>query len=65
MRTDRDLADAVFLADHPGWSWDDLQRAPADVVSLIREVDAERAATRAMLAGLQGGPGLAGAGPKV
>ena len=37
-----ELADALFLADHPGWSWSDLQTAPADLVNDIRAVDRAR-----------------------
>jgi hypothetical protein len=29
----------VFLLDHPGWSWRDLQDAPAEVVAIIRKYD--------------------------
>jgi len=43
-----ELADAVFLEDHPGWSWDELQRAPADVVELMRRVRRARARTVAL-----------------
>lgn len=39
INADRRLADALFLHRHPGWSWDDLQNAPADVVALMRLVD--------------------------
>lgn len=39
-----ELSDALFLADHPGWSWSDLQSAPADLVADIRAVDRARAA---------------------
>lgn len=39
VNADRRLADAIFLHRHPGWSWDDLQNAPSDVVALMRLLD--------------------------
>lgn len=32
---DPNLADALFLVDHPGWTWRALQETPADVIALI------------------------------
>jgi hypothetical protein len=39
-----ELADALFLADHPGWSWSDLQSAPVDVVADLKAVERARQA---------------------
>lgn len=39
---DPDLLDAMFLANHPGWSWRDLQDAPARVVAALKVIDQER-----------------------
>lgn len=33
------LADAYFIARH-GWTWDDLQGCPSDVVAMMRLIDA-------------------------
>ena len=30
------LADALFLLANPGWSWQDLQSAPDEVVQVLR-----------------------------
>lgn len=46
------LSDAWFLATHPGWSWDDLQRAPEDVISLVRQIDTARAEAAELRASL-------------
>ena len=43
MKPDPVLGDALFLVAHPGWSWRDLEEAPADVVALIRTHDLEQA----------------------
>ena len=37
-----DLADAFFLANHPGWSWRDLQEAPDDLIETMRLIHAAR-----------------------
>ncbi len=31
--------EVVFLHNHPGWSWRDLQETPDDVIELMRELD--------------------------
>ena len=41
--SDPDLLDAAFLANHPAWTWADLQATPARVIDALRLVDAERA----------------------
>ena len=41
-----DLSDAIFLADHTGWSWDDLQAAPADIVDIMRLLEEKRSEAR-------------------
>ena len=33
------VADAFFLVNHPGWTYDDLHAAPADVIAMIRLID--------------------------
>lgn len=40
---DRDVADAMFLTNHPGWTWADLQATPARVLAAIRLIDEGRA----------------------
>ena len=45
------LADALFLTRHPGWSWDDLQSAPSDVVRMMRLIDTVRAEVSDKLGG--------------
>ncbi len=47
IRADGDLADALFLHEHPGWSWRDLQDAPAVVVKHLRAIDAAVSARKA------------------
>ena len=37
------MADVVFLAEHPGWSWQQLQDAPDLIVAGIRLLDRKRA----------------------
>jgi hypothetical protein len=39
VKTDPALSDAVFLSTHPGWTWDALQGAPAEIVELMRMLD--------------------------
>jgi hypothetical protein len=44
---DDDLADAMFLHAHPGWTWRALQETPAQIVEYVRRIDyavAKRAA---------------------
>lgn len=41
--TDRDLADALWLVAHPGWSWRALQETPADVIELMNAAETMRA----------------------
>lgn len=31
--------DAVFLHKHPGWTWQAMQDAPADVIDLLTRMD--------------------------
>lgn len=38
------LVDAMFLREHPGWSPHDLAEADAELVGIIRLLDAEEAA---------------------
>lgn len=38
-----DDRDAMFLVNHRGWSWQDMQNAPALVIDAIRHVGRERA----------------------
>lgn len=33
----------MFLAEHPAWTWQQLQDTPADVVALLRRLDGIRA----------------------
>jgi hypothetical protein len=47
LRVDPDLADAYFLADHPGWTWFDLEEAPEDLVDTMREIRNARIAAEA------------------
>lgn len=47
VKADRRLADALFLHRHPGWSWDDLQNAPSDIVGLMRLLDTTEQQVRA------------------
>lgn len=36
VRTDDpDLLDALFLLNHPGWTWRALQETPADIIEII------------------------------
>lgn len=35
----RAVADAYFLIRHPGWSWHDLDSAPAEVVRMMRLIE--------------------------
>lgn len=30
------LVDALFLQEHPGWSWRDLQETPYEVIEVMR-----------------------------
>ena len=46
MPTDPDLADALWLVSHPGWTWDALQSTPADVLDLIARAEAAEASAR-------------------
>lgn len=32
------LADVLFLADHPAWTWRDLEETPEDVLALTRQL---------------------------
>ena len=43
--TDDRLADVLFLADNPAWTWRDLQETPEDVLALLRQL--RRAEARA------------------
>lgn len=45
--TDPALADALWLVDHPGWTWRDLQETPAAVVDLMSRAEGMRADTAA------------------
>jgi hypothetical protein len=33
------LVDALWLVNHPAWSWTDLQTAPAEIIDLITRVE--------------------------
>jgi hypothetical protein len=37
------LTDALFLHEHPGWSWQDLQDTPYEVIDLLRMIGTESA----------------------
>lgn len=46
-RDDWDLfSDAMFLAEHPGWTWQALRDTPAEVIDLIRKYDEAMASKR-------------------
>ncbi len=34
------FSDVVFLVNHPGWTWRDLQETPDDVIADMRAADA-------------------------
>lgn len=36
--TDDRLADVLFLANHPAWTWRDLEETPEDVIGLMRQL---------------------------
>lgn len=33
------FSDAVFLQNHPGWSWRDLEEAPVELVDAMHALD--------------------------
>ena len=39
MSPDDDLADAMFLHAHPGWTWRALQETPGQIVDYIRQIE--------------------------
>jgi hypothetical protein len=40
------LADVMFLATHPAWTWHDLEQTPEDVVNLMRQLARSEARAR-------------------
>ena len=38
MKDDR-LADVLWLANHPGWRWRDLEDVPEDVLGIMRQLE--------------------------
>jgi len=34
-----DLADALFLRNHPGWTWQALQDTPEPVVAILQDLE--------------------------
>ena len=44
--SDDRLADVLFLAAHPTWTWRDLEDTPEDVVGLVRVLDRMTARAR-------------------
>lgn len=37
------MSDIVFLANHPGWTWNDLMQTPDRIVAGMRLLDRELA----------------------
>ena len=44
--SDDRLADVLFLANHPQWTWRDLEDTPEDVIVLMRRLGREQARAR-------------------
>jgi hypothetical protein len=40
------LVDALWLVNHPAWSWSDLQAAPAEIIDLITRAESAIAKAR-------------------
>ena len=41
--TDPEAADAMFLDNHPGWTWRDLQDTPVRVIAHLNQIHSIRA----------------------
>ena len=44
---DERLADVVFLANHPAWTWRDLESTPEDVIDIMRQYERQQARANA------------------
>lgn len=42
--TDPDMADALFLDKHPGWTYPAMLATPAIIIETLRFIDRKRAA---------------------
>jgi hypothetical protein len=40
------LVDALWLVQHPAWSWTDLQATPAEIIDLMTRAESAIAAAR-------------------